>query len=262
MQTVEQHVYEALSPYQAPASKQESLYAQLGSYNIRNISRENLEYVINYLMRIIVCLHACLYYRFVSRLGTGQFGKVNKAVWTDGDEETEEVAVKTLTDSANTVKFLQEAAIMAQFKHPNILTLHGVVSAGEPVSSDTICNIYYQCSLIEDDCVGANAQWRAEISRDRNETNVCIIIILQNQIHCIIPTMQVRAAINAECSIETNGLLQRSGSGSPLPLVQGICPQRLGCQEHTGLTELHLQGKCNMYGCCQGVSLMLYITDI
>ncbi|CAI8022472.1 Ephrin type-A receptor 3 [Geodia barretti] len=109
--TVEQHVYEALSPYQAPASKQESLYAQLGSYNIRNISRENLE--------------------FVSRLGTGQFGKVNKAVWTDGDEETVEVAVKTLTDSANTVKFLQEAAIMAQFKHPNILTLHGVVSAGE-----------------------------------------------------------------------------------------------------------------------------------
>ena len=175
MQTVEQHVYEALSPYQAPASKRESLYAQLGSYNIRNISRENLEYVINYLMGIIVCLHACSYYRFVSRLGTGQFGKVNKAVWTDGDEETVEVAVKTLTDSANTVKFLQEAAIMAQFKHPNILTLHGVVSAGEPVSSDTLCNIYYQCSLIEDDCVGANAQWRAEISRYRNETNVCIL---------------------------------------------------------------------------------------
>ena len=45
-----------------------------------------------------------------------------------------EVAVKTLTDSANTVKFLQEAAIMAQFRHPNILTLHGVVSAGHPVS--------------------------------------------------------------------------------------------------------------------------------
>ncbi|CAI8022479.1 Ephrin type-A receptor 1, partial [Geodia barretti] len=43
-----------------------------------------------------------------------------------------EVAVKTLTDSANTVKFLQEAAIMAQFKHPNILTLHGVVTTTEP----------------------------------------------------------------------------------------------------------------------------------
>ena len=46
----------------------------------------------------------------------------------------QDVAVKTLTDSANTVKFLQEAAIMAQLKHPNILTLHGVVSVGDPVS--------------------------------------------------------------------------------------------------------------------------------
>ena len=43
------------------------------------------------------------------------------------------MAVKILTDSDNTVKFLQEAAIMAQFKHPNILTLYGVVSAGDPV---------------------------------------------------------------------------------------------------------------------------------
>ena len=48
------------------------------------------------------------------------------------------MAVKTLTDSDNTVKFLQEAAIMAQFKHPNILTLHGVVSAGDPVSDYTM----------------------------------------------------------------------------------------------------------------------------
>ena len=48
-----------------------------------------------------------------------------------------EVAVKTLTDSANTVKFLQEAAIMAQFKHPNILTLHGVVTTTEPVGRPT-----------------------------------------------------------------------------------------------------------------------------
>ena len=72
--------------------------------------------------------------RFVSRLGNGQFGKVNKAAWTYGDKQVE-VAVKTLTDSANTVKFLQEAAIMVQFRHPNILTLHGVVSAGDPVGA-------------------------------------------------------------------------------------------------------------------------------
>ena len=71
--------------------------------------------------------------RFISHLGTGQFGSVSKAVWRNGSEQRD-VAVKTLTDSVNTVKFLQEAAIMAQFKHPNIVTLHGVVSAGNPVS--------------------------------------------------------------------------------------------------------------------------------
>ena len=48
-----------------------------------------------------------------------------------------EVALKTLkTDSIeeDKVKFLQEAAIMAQFKHPNIVTLHGVVRDKQPVS--------------------------------------------------------------------------------------------------------------------------------
>ena len=32
------------------------------------------------------------------------------------------------------VKFLQEAAIMGQFRHPNIVKLMGVVTVGEPVS--------------------------------------------------------------------------------------------------------------------------------
>ena len=74
-----------------------------------------------------------LCFRILSHLGSGQFGSVSEAEWRNGRRQTT-VAVKTLTDSANTVKFLQEAAIMAQFKHPNILTLHGVVSAGHPVS--------------------------------------------------------------------------------------------------------------------------------
>ena len=46
------------------------------------------------------------------------------------------VAVKSLNESAGEgerVKFLQEAAIMGQFYHPNIVRLHGVVTMGEPV---------------------------------------------------------------------------------------------------------------------------------
>ena len=71
--------------------------------------------------------------RIVAHLGSGQFGTVDKGVWTS-QRGTAEVAVKTLTDSANTVKFLQEAVIMAQFRHPNVVALRGVVNRGHPVS--------------------------------------------------------------------------------------------------------------------------------
>ena len=33
------------------------------------------------------------------------------------------------------VKFLQEATIMGQFHHPNVIQLHGVVTSGSPVST-------------------------------------------------------------------------------------------------------------------------------
>ena len=42
--------------------------------------------------------------------------------------------LKTGSSSTDKVKFLQEAAIMGQFFHPNIVRLHGVVTVGEPVS--------------------------------------------------------------------------------------------------------------------------------
>ena len=37
----------------------------------------------------------------------------------------------------------REAAIMAQFTHPNVLTLHGVVSKGDPVRSLPQMTIYH-----------------------------------------------------------------------------------------------------------------------
>ena len=47
-----------------------------------------------------------------------------------------EVAIKTnqSKDETDKVKFLQEAAIMGQFRHPNVVKLYGVVTVGEPVS--------------------------------------------------------------------------------------------------------------------------------
>ena len=48
-----------------------------------------------------------------------------------------EVAVKMLkvgVTEKERVQFLQEAAIMGQFSHPNVVKLHGVVTIGQPVS--------------------------------------------------------------------------------------------------------------------------------
>ena len=77
----------------------------------------------------ITCIH-----RVVGHLGSGEFGDVKKAFWTKSDTKTLEVAVKTLKESAGSkerVKFLQEAAIMGQFHHPNVVMLHGVVLENE-----------------------------------------------------------------------------------------------------------------------------------
>ena len=70
-------------------------------------------------------------------LGSGQFGVVYQGVLVNGEGEEVEVAVKTLKEGSEKeekVKFLQEAAIMGQFKHHNVVTMYGVVTQGEPVS--------------------------------------------------------------------------------------------------------------------------------
>jgi serine/threonine protein kinase len=75
-------------------------------------------------------------YRLGDLLGSGQFGMVYKGVMDCGSGEMD-VAVKTLKEGSggmDRVKFLQEAAIMGQFKHHNVVTTYGVVTQGEPVS--------------------------------------------------------------------------------------------------------------------------------
>lgn len=72
-------------------------------------------------------------------LGSGQFGKVHQGEWTaPGTGAKVKVAVKTLKKGSgeqDKVKLLQEAAIMGQFSHPNVVKLYGVITEGEPVST-------------------------------------------------------------------------------------------------------------------------------
>ncbi len=80
----------------------------------------------------------CFHTRLKEEIGSGQFGTVYKGVWQSADEGEVEVAVKTLKEQSveeDRVKFLQEAATMGQFKHPNVVEMYGVVTRDMPVST-------------------------------------------------------------------------------------------------------------------------------
>ena len=64
----------------------------------------------------------------------------------------EEVAVKTIKGDCNEedrIKFLQEAAIMGQFDHPNIVKVMGIMATSNEVSrpSDHLCIMCFYYSL-------------------------------------------------------------------------------------------------------------------
>ena len=98
-------------------------------------------------MYIMRKLTTKLLHRIAGHLGSGQFGSVEQGVWKRHGTQPVDVALKSLTKTSeeDKVKFLQEAVIMAQFKHPNVIMLHGVVTSGNPVSgssSSDICCMY------------------------------------------------------------------------------------------------------------------------
>ena len=60
-----------------------------------------------------------------------------KGVWSTADGQKIEVAVKTLNpNNSDKVRFLQEAAIMGQFNHLNVIKMYGLITEEEPVSAD------------------------------------------------------------------------------------------------------------------------------
>eukprot|EP00731_Ephydatia_muelleri_P029405 Em0020g1049a len=101
--------------YLAPPPDEMKLYEQFSSMGLKVLARESIE--------------------VVGHLGSGQFGTVDKGVW-QSHLGSMEVAIKTLnngTTGNDRVKFLQEAAIMGQFSHPNVVKMYGIVSDGEPM---------------------------------------------------------------------------------------------------------------------------------
>ena len=69
-------------------------------------------------------------------LGSGQFGTVYEGVWKQSPTQSVSVAAKTLKEDARAmdrIKFLQEAATMAQFKHPNVIFFYGIAKKDKKV---------------------------------------------------------------------------------------------------------------------------------
>jgi len=74
--------------------------------------------------------------KLVDELGKGAFGLVSKGVLKESSLPGYLVAVKSLlpgTAASDRRELLEESAVMAQFSHPNVTQLIGVVTAGKPL---------------------------------------------------------------------------------------------------------------------------------
>ncbi|CAI8019033.1 Ephrin type-A receptor 8 (Fragment) [Geodia barretti] len=101
--------------YYSPAEREDELYQQLQKQRIKSIPSSHI--------------------KKLGVLGSGEFGTVCKGQWVYADKKLD-VAIKVLSDASDEtskVKFLQEAAIMSQFRHPNVIKLYGVVSDGREI---------------------------------------------------------------------------------------------------------------------------------
>jgi ephrin-B len=102
--------------YWEPASTEEELYGQLENRKFRHIKRRDVT--------------------DRKEIGSGEFGVVEKARWQMSKDKKIVVAVKTLSGTSgneDSIKFLREATINGQFRHRNVVRLHGVVIVGSPL---------------------------------------------------------------------------------------------------------------------------------
>ena len=122
VETVQSGHDTAMYTYWSPSNKVKEICAQMSHHNCKEIPRDKV--------------------KMSTKLGEGQFGEVYKAVLKGPTGTSQDVAVKLVKKGApqeETVKLLQEAAILGQFRHKHIVGLLGVVTVSEPVGLSHKC---------------------------------------------------------------------------------------------------------------------------
>ena len=93
----------------------------------------------------------------------GQYGyQTVRTSWRKTQEQTLDVCLKASytdeeADPSERIKMLQEAAVMAQFRHPNVVRLHGIIykenvvshsiDSGTETTSESVC--YHAHTVIQ-----------------------------------------------------------------------------------------------------------------
>ncbi|XP_065899401.1 uncharacterized protein [Dysidea avara] len=97
--------------YCMPPSDEEKIYVEFEGKRFRKLYRREIE--------------------SFEELGAGEFGVVTCGMWKPSPSKKTEVAIKSLNVNAtekDRLRFLQEAVIMCQFHHENVIKLYGVVT--------------------------------------------------------------------------------------------------------------------------------------
>ena len=111
--------------YTNPPTEEDEIYEVLKGNNVNTFYHRHIRYHAMHSAVTVASYHC--YCRILECLGSGEFGIVSHGLLDDNLE----VAVKTLnvnSSDKDRLKFLQEAAIMCQFDHKNVIKLLGVVT--------------------------------------------------------------------------------------------------------------------------------------